>query len=140
MTADCIFCQLLNGEGPAEWLYRGDRASALLPRPQGRLATGHALVISNEHAVGVQDVSPAAMSDTALLVQQVARGMAAAIGATGVNVLNASGPHSDQSVDHLHFHVVPRWAGDSLQTWPQGRSSHEPGDGWLDALRAQLRV
>lgn len=126
---DCIFCQLLNGDSPAEWLHRGDSASALLALSTGRLAVGHTLVISNEHAVGVQDASPAAMSATALLVQKVAQALDAAIGATGVNVLNASGPHSDQSVHHLHFHVVPRWADDDLKTWPQGWSSHQPTNG-----------
>ncbi|WP_114558265.1 HIT family protein [Desertihabitans aurantiacus] len=138
MVATCIFCQLLDGQGPVEWLHRGDRASALLPRPQGRLAVGHTLVISNEHAVGVQDVSPDALSAAALLVQRISRALAAAIGAEGVNVLNASGPNSDQSVDHLHFHVVPRWAGDDLDTWPRGRSSHQPPDDWLDAVHAHL--
>lgn len=61
----------------------------------------------NEHAVGVQDVTPSGTVETALLAQRVAQHITEAIGATGVNVLNASGPHSDQSVDHLHFHVVP---------------------------------
>lgn len=140
MATDCIFCKLLNGEGPAEWLHRGDSASALLPLAAGRLAPGHTLVIANEHAIGVQDVSPTGMQATALLIQRVAQRMTAAIGATGVNVLNASGPHSDQSVDHLHFHVVPRWAGDDLETWPQGRSTHVLDDGWIQALRTALAV
>ncbi|WP_216844115.1 HIT family protein [Phytoactinopolyspora alkaliphila] len=32
--------------------------------------------------------------------------------------LNASGPHSGQSVAHLHFHVVPRWPDDDADLWP----------------------
>lgn len=111
-----------------------------LPLPAGRLAPGHTLVTSNEHAVGVQDVSPAGLQETARLVQRVAQNMAAVIGATGLglNVLNASGTHSDHSVDHLHFHVVPRWADDQLETWPRGRSSHVLDDGWLNELLVRL--
>jgi histidine triad (HIT) family protein len=45
-----------------------------------------------------------------------------------VNVLNASGPHSEQSVFHLHFHVVPRWSGDGFTTWLAERSRVEPID------------
>ncbi|MEV6297464.1 HIT domain-containing protein [Streptomyces sp. NPDC051896] len=45
--------------------------------------------------------------------------------ASGVNILSASGPASEQSVPHLHFHVVPRWADDQISTWPAGRSAHQ---------------
>lgn len=138
MTRGCVFCALLTGEGSAEWVWRGRAASALLPLRHGWLAPGHTLVISNEHAVGVQDVSVDALREVILLVQGVAQQMAATFGALGVNVLNASGQNSDQSVDHLHFHVVPRWADDGLDTWVHGRSNHELSDGWLDDLRTSL--
>lgn len=138
MSRPCVFCSLLRDEGPATWLYRGDHASALFPLPSGRLAPGHTLVIPAEHVVGVQDASAETLHRTMLLVQQVARSLAGAIESRGVNVLNASGPHTGQSVDHLHFHVVPRWEGDGLDTWLQGSSSRTVGDGWEGALRTAL--
>lgn len=138
MSRPCVFCSLLRDEEPATWLYRGDHASALLPLPSGRLAPGHTLVIPAEHVVGVQDASAEALQQTILLVQRVARSLADALAAPGVNVLNASGPHTGQSVDHLHFHVVPRWEGDGLDTWLNGRSRHPVADTWPDTLRLAL--
>jgi histidine triad (HIT) family protein len=49
----------------------------------------------------------------------------AAIGATGVVVLQSSGADAGQSVPHLHFHVVPTWADDGTTHCPEGRSAHQ---------------
>lgn len=73
-----------------------------------------------------------------LLAQELARAMRASLGADGVNILNASGRGSQQSVPHLHFHVVPRWDDDGLDAWPSTASQHVLEDRWLDALRTTL--
>jgi histidine triad (HIT) family protein len=72
------------------------------------------------------------------LVGRVSRAMRAALGATGVNVLNASGAGSEQSVPHLHFHVVPRWEGDGFTTWPATRSNMSINVSLPDALASVL--
>lgn len=131
----CLFCVLLTEErGDTDWVWRGEHASALQPLPEGRLAPGHTLVMPHEHVVGVQDVSPHGLQAVMLGVQLVARRMSSHLGALGVNVLNASGPGSDQSVRHLHFHVVPRWQDDGLDTWPQGRSSRQVAEHLLSSF------
>lgn len=120
---DCTFCALLAG-GDARWVVRTPDAAAFLPLPGGELAPGHTLVVPTDHCVGVLDASPAQLAATTALVQQVGIGMQEALGATGVVILNASGPHSGQSVGHLHFHVVPCWADDDATFWPTDRSAH----------------
>ena len=119
----CVFCGLMS-TGAARWVAQHDQAVAFLPLPDSALAPGHTLVVPREHFVGVLDASPAALSATTELVQEVAQAMTRALGATGVVVLNASGPFSGQSVDHLHFHVVPCWPDDGAEFWPGDRSAH----------------
>jgi histidine triad (HIT) family protein len=118
----CVFCDILDGRSDARWVAREDAAVAFLPLPESVLAKGHTLVISRAHVVGVQDASEIDLASTMALVGRVSRAMITALGATGVNVLNASGDGSEQSVPHLHFHVVPRWEGDGFTTWPAARS------------------
>ncbi|MFD6179394.1 MULTISPECIES: HIT family protein [unclassified Isoptericola] len=134
----CVFCGLIaSGEG--SWVAREPDAVAFLPRPGGELAPGHTLVVPRDHCVGVLDASPQVMAATMALVQRVSVAMTRALGATGVVLLNASGPFSGQSVDHLHVHVVPRWPGDEATLWPSDRSSHEPIPAAAALLSAELR-
>ncbi|MFN8149196.1 MAG: HIT domain-containing protein [Candidatus Nanopelagicales bacterium] len=136
-VADCVFCELI-GSGDARWVHRGLDAVAFLPLPEGALAPGHTLVVPRAHCVGVLDADAPTMTATMDLVQRVARAMTSALGATGVVLLNASGPGSGQSVDHLHVHVVPRWPDDGVDLWPADRSAHAPVPGVHDVLAAEL--
>ncbi|MCX5587336.1 HIT family protein [Streptomyces erythrochromogenes] len=118
---DCIFCGLIR-EGTASWVARGPVACAFTPL--NPLAPGHTLVVPTLHYADVFETPPAALAAVTALVQRVAGAARNALDASGVNILSASGPGSEQSVPHLHFHVVPRWADDGLSTWPAGRSAH----------------
>lgn len=137
-STECVFCDLLANGHEITWIARRSDASAFLPLAQDRLAPAHTLVVPHEHAVGLHDASAQALQATMLLAQEIAHVMAETLGAPGVNVLNASGPHSGQSVPHLHLHVVPRWEADGLDTWPSTVSHHALEDGWLDTMRTEL--
>lgn len=119
-----MFCGLL-ASGEVRWVARDDPgAVAFGPLPDSELAPGHTLVVTRAHVVGVLDAAPADLAAAFALVQRVGRAMVDALAATGVVVLNASGPHSGQSVAHLHFHVVPCWPDDETTLWPSDRSAH----------------
>ncbi|MEV5703722.1 HIT domain-containing protein [Actinoallomurus sp. NPDC052274] len=122
----CVFCELLKS-GTARWVTRQSSVAAFAPlRP---LAPGHTLVIPTEHYADIFDTPPGPLADAMALVQHLAMAMRTALDASGVNVLHASGPGSEQSVPHLHFHVVPRWPDDRFSTWPAGQSHHHiPAD------------
>ncbi|MFK0050252.1 HIT family protein [Streptomyces sp. NPDC090741] len=132
---DCTFCRLI-GEETARWVARGSVACAFTPLDP--LAPGHTLVVPTLHYADVFDTPPDVLAATMALVQRVAGAMRTALNASGVNILSASGPGSEQSVLHLHFHVVPRWADDGISTWPSGRSARhvtgDPGQRLADVL------
>ncbi|MGW2836957.1 HIT family protein [Streptomyces sp. NPDC001493] len=118
---DCVFCALIQADS-ARWVTRGPVASAFAPLTP--IAPGHTLVVPTSHFADLFDTPPEVLAETMALVRLVADRMRSALRADGVNVLNASGPGSEQSVPHLHFHVIPRWSGDGFSTWPGGRSQH----------------
>ena len=60
-------------------------------------------------------ISLAEMRTVTDLVLEVARLIRQKLGSTGENLLVASGEGSEQSVDHLHVHVIPRMPYDDLR-------------------------
>lgn len=103
---DCVFCAIVDGTGPAEVVRRWDDALALVPlRP---VVPGHLLVIPVRH---VPDA--AADPEAAAAVARRAAQLLAELGVQA-NLLTSIGPDATQTVFHLHWHLVPRAAGDGL--------------------------
>jgi histidine triad (HIT) family protein len=133
----CVFCEL-QVTGAVKWVAQEAEAIAFLPLPADSLAPGHTLVVPRAHHLGVLDTPPATLATVIALVQRVGLAMQRALGATGVVVLNASGPHSGQSVGHLHFHVAPSWPDDGATFWPSERSRHQVEGPVHEAMAAAL--
>ncbi len=139
MASACVFCRMISGElGAPHWIARSDRAFAFLDiRP---IRTGHALVVPKRHAVDLSDVSPEDWAAVNELVVDVARRLRTALGTDGENLLVASGPGSEQSVFHLHVHVIPRKRDDDLRwnDWWQTKV-FTPSEPDLIALADRIR-
>ncbi|WP_324250159.1 HIT family protein [Enterococcus gallinarum] len=41
----------------------------------------------------------------------------------GINFLSAHGAAAQQSVNHLHIHLIPRKEGDGINAWPDFHDS-----------------
>jgi histidine triad (HIT) family protein len=134
---DCVFCRVIQDD-TATWIARGPSTCAFAPLTP--IAPGHTLVVPTAHVADIFDAAPDVLAQSMALVRRVADAMRSALGAEGVNILNASGPGSEQSVPHLHFHVIPRWAGDNFSTWPTSRSEHRVAGDPSGRLASALAV
>lgn len=110
------------GTAPAQIVADAGEALAFTVLESAALAPGHVIVIPRRHCLGVHDAGSTSLDAVAALCQQVTQGIPRALPATGVNLLSACGPGSGQSVNHWHMHVVPRKAGDGVETWPESDS------------------
>ena len=117
---ECIFCKIANNEIPCLQIFEDDLVKAFLD--VNPISNGHLLVIPKEHFENIF-VTP---DEVLAHINQVCKKMALLckekLNATGVNIVNASGKDAQQSVFHLHFHVVPRYENDGLDLWFHGRS------------------
>ncbi|MFJ9239803.1 HIT family protein [Streptomyces anulatus] len=107
----CVFCAIVEGRSPATVVAEWPDAVAIVPLgPCGPL---HRLVIPRVH---VRD----ALEDPDVNEATVRRATELARAQGGDCQLIANvGPAAEQTVFHLHWHVVGRAAGDGLALWPR---------------------
>lgn len=106
---DNIFAKIIRGEAPAYTVYEDDYSLAFMDvMPQ---VDGHTLVIPKDSAENLLDVDAEILGHTARTVQVVGRAVQDAFDAPGFMVAQLNGTAAGQSVFHLHFHIMPRFAG-----------------------------
>ena len=124
MTTDpnCIFCKIVTGTIPCFRIYEDVRNLAFLDI--NPIEEGHSLVIPKAHAPTLFASADADLAATIALARRIATAVDRVLRPDGINLLQANGPGAAQSVQHLHFHVVPR----SLSRNPPLNWTPVPGD------------
>jgi histidine triad (HIT) family protein len=116
---DCIFCKIIAGKIPCHKIYEDENFISFLDI--NPVAEGHVLVATKRHFRTLLDVDPRIAGEYLKVVQKVARKVCDALGVTDFNVVNANGRLAQQSVDHVHYHIVPRRPSDGIDLWFHGR-------------------
>lgn len=111
--SDCIFCQIVAGEIPAQIVAEDERTVAFMDiNPATR---GHTLVIPKRHSTDLLDTEADDLQAVIMTAQGVARRALDRLDADGVNLLNSTRPAAWQTVFHFHVHVIPRYDDDPLK-------------------------
>ncbi len=113
--ADCVFCKIVAGEIPSARVLEADAAIAFLDiHPVNH---GHLLLVPKEHHATLADLPDEAAAEAAALLPRLARAVIRATGAEGMNVIVNVGRVAGQTIDHVHWHLIPRFADDPVN-WP----------------------
>ncbi|HIV68219.1 MAG TPA: histidine triad nucleotide-binding protein [Candidatus Butyricicoccus stercorigallinarum] len=110
---DCLFCKIIAGEIPSKKVYEDDDVYAFYDiDPQ---APTHFLVIPKQHIPSAAAVTPENSAAVAKCFEAIAK-IAKDMGMESFRVVSNIGAQAQQSVFHLHFHVL---SGRDM-TWPPG--------------------
>ncbi|MDH4225236.1 MAG: HIT family protein [Deltaproteobacteria bacterium] len=109
---DCIFCRIIAGEIPAQRVFEDEHTLAFMDI--NPVSEGHLLVIPKTHVARLFDADPQLLTHTIHTVQRMAKALQTALGVRNLNLLQNNGKAAFQSVDHLHFHLIPRREGDGI--------------------------
>jgi histidine triad (HIT) family protein len=114
-TTSCVFCRILRGELTPEVIAFRDSHTAVFPsRAQQPGNRGHMLVVPVRHVAQIYDVDGDLAGPLMTTLVRVAVTVRTVFSADGVSIRQNNGQYGGQDVFHLHFHVVPRFAGDGF--------------------------
>ena len=112
---DCIYCKIVNKLAPAKTVYEDEFVLAFFPKEE--VSKGHTLLIPKIHYENIFDVDEKIFIHFSKVVKDLSNKLVKENNASGINILNASGKDAQQSVLHLHFHLIPRYSKDGLDMW-----------------------
>ncbi len=102
-----IFEKIVDGEIPSHKVYEDEFVFAFLDiRP---LSRGHCLLIPKVCYVTLDQVPAEVAAALGRALPMLARAVMKATGASAYNVLQNNGKLAHQAVDHVHFHIIPKF-------------------------------
>ena len=95
--------------------------------------------LSAEHHPRLEQMDPTLAGHCMQMAAKVGKAMIAAVGAVAWNVLQNNGEEAGQVVHHVHFHIIPRGAGDGLGfRWPAGKLDQDEAANLVKAIGALI--
>ena len=111
-TDSCPFC-IAQGISDSEGLVVVRRSATFVVMNKYPYNSGHLLVCTNRHVPLYDELTPEEVTQIGELTAQAMRTLRTVAKAAGFNIgLNQGNVAGAGIADHIHQHIVPRWAGD----------------------------
>ena len=131
---NCAFCAIARGENrfteltSSPWLKSGacgarrvicESGDWVAFFPLNPATPGHTLVIPRFHVADLWAMEPYMGAELMTALIELGRAICSSLAPEGMNLITSSGGVAEQSVFHLHFHILPRWEKDGFGkfTW-----------------------
>jgi len=114
LSGVCIFCEAAAGSDDAQSLvlYRGQSAYIILNRYP--YTSGHLMIVPYDHQPSIEQLDAATRGEIMDLTAQAIQALRQVYRPEGFNLGANIGSAAGAGVaEHIHFHVVPRWPGDT---------------------------
>ncbi|HDM1720943.1 TPA: HIT family protein [Staphylococcus aureus] len=108
--SETIFGKILTGEIPSFKVYEDDYVYAFLDISQ--VTKGHTLLIPKKASANIFETDEETMKHIGAALPKVANAIKRAFNPDGLNIIQNNGEFADQSVFHIHLHLIPRYEND----------------------------
>jgi diadenosine tetraphosphate (Ap4A) HIT family hydrolase len=117
-TEDCPFCRIVRGQDSSVLVVCEERTWLAFFPPEPA-TPGHTLVVPREHVTDFWALPEELARTLGAASLRVGRAVQAALQPGGMNLITSAGEVAEQTVPHVHLHVLPRWAEDRVgPIWP----------------------
>lgn len=131
----CVFCEIAAGRAEARIVYADEAVLAFIPlRPA---TEGHTLVVPRKHVRHFLELDGATSDAVFRASTRVGNAVVDAVDADGMNLITSAGREAEQTVFHLHVHLVPRTEGDGFDEIWKGPALSAAVD--LDDVAERIR-
>lgn len=136
-NVDCAFCAIVRGDDRSvNVVSEADDWIAFFPT--NPTTPGHTLIIPRRHVIDLWEVEPGLAAELMKAVVRVGRAIDKSLKPEGMNLITSAGKVAEQTIFHLHLHVVPRWHRDDFgRIWPIEGKTFQDRD--LEKVADQIR-
>ena len=113
----CVFCDIISRKIPGKIIFENKKTLAFLSNKAD--VSGLILIIQKDHCTNLNDITDENFIELQRTLLKINNHIINTCGYTGVNILMASGESAGQSIQHIHFHLIPRNFNDSITAWPE---------------------
>jgi histidine triad (HIT) family protein len=101
----CTFCQIIAGKQTSQTVYKDEVVTAFLDIHP--VAPTHILIVPNKHLSSINDLTyedETLIGHLFMVASQLAKGEG--IDKSGYRLIINTGPHANQTIYHLHLHLI----------------------------------
>lgn len=115
---DCVFCNIVNKNLKSNIVHENEGAIVIMS--ENPEVEGHMLVFAKKHFSTLEKADKNSWYYIGEILKKLGKRLKSK-GYDGYNLLSANGVSAGQSVQHFHFHIIPRKKDDGINAWPNFR-------------------
>jgi len=118
VKGECVFCKMIEEENQ-KIIYQNDKIVVFPPLKSGALKEGHLLIVPKNHSEDIFEMEKSEAEQYFGHIKDIADRLKEKSRYSAVNILSANGKEAQQSIRHMHTHLVLREENDGYDMWPK---------------------
>lgn len=118
VKGECVFCKMIEEENQ-KIIYQNDEVVVFPPLKSGALKEGHLLIVPKNHSEDIIGMERSEVEEYFGNIKDIAVRLKEKSRYSAVNILSANGKEAQQSIRHMHTHLVLREKDDGYDMWPK---------------------